>query len=91
MSDELRLVDRARVVVESAGDLQLRDEDAGCPFGGGGPGGRSAGDTTSASRKGFGFGAGDGGGGGVSNGAGAGTFGKDGATGCPGFVFIEWC
>ncbi|CEM57310.1 phage tail protein [Xanthomonas campestris pv. campestris] len=62
-----------------------------CPFGGGGPGGRSAGDTTSASRKGFGFGAGGGGGGGVSNGAGAGTFGKDGATGCPGFVFIEWC
>ncbi|RFF66481.1 phage tail protein, partial [Xanthomonas campestris] len=62
-----------------------------CPFGGGGPGGRSAGDTTSASRKGFGFGAGGGGGGGVSNGAGAGTFGKDGAAGCPGFVFIEWC
>ncbi|KKY04107.1 tail protein [Xanthomonas citri pv. fuscans] len=62
-----------------------------CPFGGGGPGGRSAGDTTSASRRGFGFGAGGGGGGGVSNGAGASTFGKDGATGCPGFVFIEWC
>ncbi|QJD69039.1 phage tail protein [Xanthomonas campestris pv. badrii] len=59
-----------------------------CPFGGGGPGGRSAGDTTSASRRGFGFGAG---GGGVSNGAAAATFGKDGATGCPGFVFIEWC
>ncbi|MEA9842366.1 phage tail protein [Xanthomonas campestris] len=62
-----------------------------CAFGGGGPGGRSAGDTTSASRKGYGFGAGGGGGGGVSNGAGVSTFGKDGAVGCPGFVFIEWC
>ena len=62
-----------------------------CAFGGGGPGGRSAGETTSASRKGFGFGAGGGGGGGVSNGSTASTFGKDGSTGCPGFVFIEWC
>ncbi|MGV7197676.1 glycine-rich domain-containing protein [Xanthomonas axonopodis] len=62
-----------------------------CPFGGGGAGGRSAGDSTSASRRGFGFGAGGGGGGGVSNVAGVSTFGKDGATGCPGFVFIEWC
>ncbi|PPU42262.1 phage tail protein [Xanthomonas arboricola] len=62
-----------------------------CAFGGGGPGGRSAGETTSASRKGYGFGAGGGGGGGVSNGSTASTFGKDGSTGCPGFVFIEWC
>ncbi|MFC3278919.1 phage tail protein [Xanthomonas fragariae] len=62
-----------------------------CAFGGGGPGGRSAGETTSASRKGYGFGAGGGGGGGVSNVASAATFGKDGSAGCPGFVFIEWC
>ncbi|PPU09666.1 phage tail protein [Xanthomonas arboricola] len=62
-----------------------------CAFGGGGPGGRSAGETTSASRKGYGFGAGGGGGGGVSNGSTAATFGKDGSTGCPGFAFIEWC
>ncbi|MGN5517083.1 phage tail protein, partial [Xanthomonas hortorum pv. gardneri] len=55
------------------------------------PGGRCAGDTTSASRKGYGFGAGGGGGGGVSSSAGASIFGKDGSTGCPGFVFIEWC
>ncbi|CAH2708992.1 Phage tail protein [Xanthomonas campestris pv. nigromaculans] len=64
---------------------------ASCAFGGGGPGGRCAGDTTSASRKGYGFGAGGGGGGGVSSSAGASIFGKDGSTGCPGFVFIEWC
>ncbi len=62
-----------------------------CAFGGGGPGGRCAGDTTSIGRKGFGFGAGGGGGGGVSNGASASTFGKDGAVGCAGFAFIEWC